>query len=106
MYTASGRRPGQFEGNSSQWKAEVLQDKTMDSSWLAGEYGEAQYEGWFGLIIGKQYAWIVSQDNYGFFTIVSEGKPDEIESEFVDMETAYGDECALINIDPTGMNPL
>ena len=106
MYTAEGRRPGQFEGNPSQWKAEILQDKTMDSSWLAGEYGEAEYGGWFGLIIGKRYAWIVTQDNYGFFTIISEGSPADIEGEFVDLETAYGDECALINIDPEGMEAI
>jgi hypothetical protein len=106
MYTAEGRRPGKFEGNPSQWKAEVLHAKAGDSSWLAGEFGEAEYEGWFGLIIGKRTAWIISEDNYGFFSIVSEGKPADIESEFVIMETEYGDECALINIDPTGMNPL
>jgi hypothetical protein len=78
----------------------------MDTSWLAGEFGEAEYSSWHGLIIGKRTAWIVNEDNYGFFTIVSEGKPADIESEFVDLETAYGDECALINIDPEGFDPI
>ena len=105
MYTASGRRPGKFEGNPSQLKACVL-DQVVGDGGAAGEFGEAEYNSWHGLIIGTRYAWIVSEDNYGFFSIVSEGKPAEIESEFVDMETAYGDECALINTDPTEMEAI
>ena len=106
MYTAEGRRPGRFEGNPSQWKAEVLHDKAADCSWLAGEFGEAEFNSWRGLIIGKRYAWIVAQDNYGFFDIFSEGSPADVETEFVVLETAYGDECALINIDPEGMEAI
>ena len=104
MYTAVGRRPGKYEGNSSQLKAEVLHKVSLDG--LAGEFGDVQYGGWFGLIIGTNNAWIVGEDNYGFFTIIREGKPAEIEARFVDMETVYHYEQDLINVDPTGMEAI
>lgn len=53
---------GAFEGNKSQLVASILHSTLPDE-----ELGDVQDFGWYGLILGKRYGFIVHQDSYGSF---------------------------------------
>ena len=66
MYTIT-KHPGKFEGNESELVAQVLYD-VVGNSGTTDEYGECDGPyGWNGLILGKRYGFLVTEDNYGFF---------------------------------------
>ena len=59
------RYPGKFEGARSKLLATVLYERTMLG--CDEEAGEAEF-GWWGLIRGKRYGFIVHEDTNGFFS--------------------------------------
>lgn len=66
MYTKE-RSPGRFEGCESQMVAKLLQDLSLDGSWLTDEIGSVDDLGWYGRIDGKKYMFLMSMDHQGFF---------------------------------------
>ena len=54
--------PGKFEGNEDGRLANVLHDTEPDD-----QVGSVDELGWYGLIIQRNHAYIVHEDNYGFF---------------------------------------
>ena len=90
MYTRN-RQLGKFEGSGSQLLAEVLYNATGISA-HESEFGDCYYLGWHGLIVGKRYAFIVSEDNYGFFTVDAIGPISTMREKFAKMEESYLEE--------------
>ena len=96
MYTRN-RQPGKFEGNTSELRAKVLYDCVMNGA-HESEFGESEFGGWHGLIVGKRFAFIVQENAYGFFDIDSFcsvygwGKLEEVRERFAKMEESYLEE--------------
>jgi hypothetical protein len=57
---------GKFEGNYSEWVAQVLDDVCGNSGYDES-FGDTNDWGWYALIKGKRYWFIVDEDSYGFF---------------------------------------
>lgn len=75
MYTKEPRL-GKFEGNPSQWEAEVVYDASMYGT--SGIAGDISRLGWCAsLVKGRKMAWIVFEDNYGFVDVTSFNTHDE-----------------------------
>lgn len=85
MYTEK-RYPGKYEGCESAMVGRIL------SEWQDEELGDVQDFGWYGLIKGKRYWFIVSEDNYGFVDYVS-GTPEEIQKKWDTLEDEYSEFC-------------
>jgi hypothetical protein len=58
---------GKFEGNYSEWVAEVLYDICGNSGYDES-FGDVGDYGWYALIKGQLHWFIVDEDNNGFFT--------------------------------------
>jgi len=59
------RYPGKFEGCADDRLAEVLYSISQDG--CDDSCGEAEYFGWYGLILRRGHGYIVSEDSQGFF---------------------------------------
>lgn len=57
---------GKFEGCYSIWTGEVLYTITMESG-CSEDLGDVQDYGWYGLIHGNRWSWIVKENSQGFF---------------------------------------
>jgi len=57
---------GKFEGNDSEWVAEVLYEFCANGAY-SEELGDVQTYGWAALIKGKRWWFIVDEDSNGFF---------------------------------------
>ena len=67
MYTEK-RYPGKFEGCKSQLIGRILNDITLEG-FTNSAFGDCfqEYGEWYGLIKGKKWAFIVREDDHGFF---------------------------------------
>ena len=88
---SENRQPGKFEGNTSELRAKVLYNAIMNGA-HESEFGDCYYLGWHGLIVGKRFAFIVSEDNYGFFTVDAIGPISTMREKFAKMEESYLEE--------------
>jgi hypothetical protein len=82
--------PGKFEGCYSEWLGEVLYEVTM----LTGEdesLGEVDGFGWYALIHGKRWSWIVHEDSQGFFDYDQYKSKMEAVSVWCDIQDDYDD---------------
>jgi hypothetical protein len=62
-------RPGKFEGNHSLLEAEAVYQASLDG--VDAEAGSVTEDGiWIGMVIGKAFSWIISEDRNGFVSIV------------------------------------
>ena len=87
MYT-SKFSPGKFEGNRSQYLAEVLHGVLMDG----GEdecLGDVSDFGFYALIRGSKYTFIVQEDELGFFDVSVYDDEDEAEVEWANLVEEY-----------------
>ena len=81
------KQPGKFEGNSSELTARILYDCVLNE-WCDQEVGEACGFGWYGLIVGKRYGFIVKEDSQGFFTYWC-GPKEKAKAKWSRIEHAY-----------------
>jgi hypothetical protein len=67
MYTKA-TRPGKFEGNRSQMLAEAVYDASLNGP--DREAGDVSELGWWaGMVVGKRYTFIITEDNDGFVDV-------------------------------------
>lgn len=71
--TTTKRYPGKFEGNYSEWVAEHLYNVSLDG--CDDDVGDVEGFGWYGLIRGRRYGFIVSEDGQGFFDYIKYATP-------------------------------
>ena len=86
---------GKFEGNYSQWLAEVLYaGPALNDEWSPPHDG---YVDWYGLIDGRRHSWIVHEDNDGFYSYTEYSNKDEANNAWAslvqNLEKEY-EECA------------
>lgn len=63
-------RPGRYEGNPSQFMAEVLERVTLMSDVADEKQSGGEY---FALIFGRKYGWVVNETAQGFFAVIFDG---------------------------------
>ena len=61
------RHPGKFEACPSEFVARTLYEITMNGG-HDEEAGDVESTGWYALIQGKRYGFIVEENSQGFFT--------------------------------------
>jgi hypothetical protein len=60
--------PGKYEGNHSQWLAEIVHHASMDG--CDEEFGDVcDYGFWAGVLHGKRYNFYLTEDSQGFVTV-------------------------------------
>ncbi|MGL5936215.1 MAG: hypothetical protein ACRCZI_11415 [Cetobacterium sp.] len=94
MYTTK-LRPGKFEGNRSQLLAQVIYQASLDGA--NDELGDTDGFGFYALVQGKRYAFILCEDTQGFVSVQYGDKSKmmrmwaELETEYYDWVERYGD---------------
>lgn len=78
--------PGKFEGNESQLMAQAVYQASLDGT--DEELGDVDNFGWYGLVKGKRYSFILSEDSQGFVT-VNYGTHAEMKAQWDKIEKAY-----------------
>ena len=72
---------GKFEGNDSQMKAQAVYEASL--SFRDDEVGSVSEQGWHAcLVLGKRYAFIVYEDNYGFVDVTTFNNEDDARKAF------------------------
>ena len=74
------RYPGKFEACDDDRLAEVLYSISQDG--CDDSCGEAEYFGWYGLILHRDHGYIVSEDSQGFFDYTRYSSKDAAQSTF------------------------
>lgn len=94
MYSTK-KHPGKFEACESQKVAQVLYD-VVGNGFTDDEYGECDGPyGWNGLVLGKRYGFLLTEDNRGFFTYEIDTK-DKAKGRFARfVEVAEAVECEM-----------
>jgi len=98
------RHPGKFEGCVDDRLAEVLYSISM-SGGCDADCGDAENFGWFGLIIHRKHAYIVSEDSQGFFDYAYYETKEEAQKEYDKIESAIADEYEAMSESNGGMFP-
>ena len=81
------RYPGKFEGCGDDRLAELLYSIVQNGG-IDKECGDCQEIGeWYGLIIQRKHAYIVSEDSQGFFDYTYFNTIDEAETKFNNIES-------------------
>jgi hypothetical protein len=81
---------GKFEACANQELAEKLYDITLDGGCDA-ELGDVQDFGWYGLIIEDDKAYIVNENNDGFFTYTEYTSMLAARKAWLNIEADYND---------------
>ena len=91
MYTKRENKTlGKMEGCESELIANVLYELCGVSGYDE-QVGDVQYNGWYALVRGKRYGFIVSEDSQGFFSYDVFGPDDDIESNWALIESIASD---------------
>jgi hypothetical protein len=85
------RYPGKFEGCADDRLAEVLYSISTGGG-CTEEIGSVDELGWFGLIIHRKHAYIVSEDSQGFYDYAYYETKEEAQKEYDKIESAIADE--------------
>ena len=75
------RYPGKFEGCADQRLGEMLYS-IVNHSGCDDEAGSCQESGWYGLIVQRKHAYIVSEDSNGFFDYEYFDSAEDASTEF------------------------
>jgi hypothetical protein len=77
---------GKFEACDDDRLAEVLYSISLDG--CDDSCGEAEYFGWYGLILHRKHGYVVSEDSQGFFCYERFETKEEAQTAF-DAHAAY-----------------
>ena len=88
MHTIKSQ-PGKFEGNTSQLLARVVYN-VIGNGMADAELGESNGFGYYAMVTGKRYTFLLSEDSQGF-VFVDWGSHQECAERWAEIEAEYED---------------
>jgi len=90
MYSLT-KYPGKFESNRSQLMAEIVSNRVNEG--FGETVGEIDTFGFYAYVVGKRFAWILSEDSQGFVDVETFTDQAQAAKEWDKLELAYADFC-------------